>query len=268
MARFAMVLLLLLCPAARAQVSSGGPRAAAMAGAAAAVSDDLYAEANPAAWAGMHAGALSLSATQLYGLRQLRLAQALIVLPALGGTTAAAVSAFGYEDYRETTASIGYARALQAGTVRRIGLGIRIRWYSVAIKGYGAASVPSVSAGIILPVMPAFSLGLAASNLYVLPLELAQDVERSIHVGAAFRGTTRFLVAVDARKSTTSPVDFLFGMELRPIPAIALRAGFTTEPARFSAGAGFRSEAILADVAVEKHVTLGWSPTIAVGIEW
>jgi hypothetical protein len=271
MARIGLVLFFLcrvLCPAALGQVNSGGPRAAAMAGAAAALGGDIYAEANPAAWTDTRTRSLSLSATQLYGMRQLRIAQVLIVVPALGGTTAASAATFGYEDYRETSASLGYARALRAGTVRPVGLGIRLRWYSVTIRGYGSASVPTISAGMILPVMPALSIGLAASNVYVLPLELARDVERSIHIGAVFRGSATFLVALDARKATTSPVDFLVGMEFRPIPVVAVRAGFTSDPTRFTAGAGVRSSSILADIAVEKHDTLGWSPSVALGIEW
>ncbi|MEX1055416.1 MAG: hypothetical protein WED81_05270, partial [Rhodothermales bacterium] len=240
MTRVSLVLVL-VSHAALAQVNSGGPRAAAMAGAAAALIGDTHAEANPAAWAGISTRSLSLSASQLYGLRQLRFAQAIVVLPGFGGITAASATTFGYDDYRETTASLGYARSLRAGSVRRIAFGVRLRWYSVTIHGYGSASVPTVSAGIILPVMPAFTIGLAASNLYVLPLDLSRDVERSIQVGAAFRATSRLLVAVDARKSTTSPADFLFGLELRPSPAFALRGGFTTDPARFTAGAGIRS---------------------------
>ena len=264
----AAITLLLLASTAQAQVNSGGPRAAAMAGAAAALSDDLYAEQNPASLAGASSGALLVSATQLYGLRQLRLAQALVVVPVLGGTTAAAATTFGYDDYRENTASIGYAAEFKTGSVRPIAFGIRLRWYSVRINGYGAASVPTFSAGIIIPATPAISLGLAASNLYVLPLELARDVERSMHVGIVFHGTDRFAVAVDARKSTTSPADFLVGMELRPVPPIALRAGFATNPERITAGAGFRSAAVFADVAAEKHAILGWSPTVALGVEW
>lgn len=261
-----LALLLFLSTEAAAQVLPAAPRAAAMAGAAVAVTDGRFSDSNPASLHGERL--LAVRAAQIFELHQLRFAEAFVAIPAFGGGAALSISGFGFEDYRETLVSLGYGRPIWAGTVRPLLAGIRLRWYSLSIDGYGSASAPSLSAGLILPVSHGLALGMAASNLYVPPGNLSEVLERSLTIGAMLRPTENFLLAMDAWKAATSPVDVRFGLEVKPLSAIALRGGFTLEPERYTAGIGLLLSRLRADLAAERHETLGWTPSIAVGVSW
>ncbi|MEO1480412.1 MAG: hypothetical protein AAFV01_17770, partial [Bacteroidota bacterium] len=52
------------------------------------------------------------------------------------------------------------------------------------------------------------------------------------------------------------------GLEIRPVEVLAVRAGFTTAPARISLGAGVDLSRAHAALAFENHEALGWTPAI------
>ena len=261
-----LTLLIFFCAEASAQVLPAGPRAAAMAGAGVAVADASFADSNPASFSGTRV--LSVRAAQLYGLPELRFGEAFVTLPALRGGVAFSIAGFGFDDYREMLLSLGYSRSIRAGTARPLLAGIRLHWFSLSIDGYGSASTPSLSAGLILPVDERLTLGMAASNLYAPPRSAAGVLDRSVTVGATIRPAGSLLVVVEAWKAATSPADLRFGLEVRPLEVVALRAGFTLEPRRYAAGAGLHLAPIFADLAAQYHDALGWSPSVAAGVSW
>ena len=54
------------------------------------------------------------------------------------------------------------------------------------------------------------------------------------------------------------------GLEYKIINELALRTGFSTNPAKISFGVGYTLNKIQIDVAVNKHQVLGYSPQISV----
>ncbi|MEX0601673.1 MAG: hypothetical protein WD205_13585, partial [Rhodothermales bacterium] len=96
---YLFVLTFVLVLPASGQTALRGPRSAALAGATSALSGDVYGEVNPAAWAQAEEFGLLLHAAQLYGLRELRFAGALLILPYRTGSAALGGSTFGFELY-------------------------------------------------------------------------------------------------------------------------------------------------------------------------
>jgi hypothetical protein len=69
-------------------------------------------------------------------------------------------------------------------------------------------------------------------------------------------------------KDVDFPLSVRTGLEVNPVPRLALRAGVATEPTRFAAGAGLRWRRLRADLAADRHLDLGWTPSIALAVTW
>jgi hypothetical protein len=272
-----------LAPApARAQLFEGGARALALGRAATALDADAWAEANPAAWAGLDGPAAEAFAAQPFGLAELRTLAAAAAAPTPAGTAAVVLRTYGFDDYRETRLSAGLARVLPLGPARGLAAGLRLDYHHVAIAdGFGSAGVFGLSVGVQADVLPGVRAGLAARNVTALgrsdERELTAPLSTSpaVAVGVAFRPAERALVLLDVEKDEDFPLVVRGGVEVRPLDAVALRAGGSTgvdgdagAPARLSFGVGFRAGPVRADVAVERHEALGLSPAFTLGVRF
>ncbi|MGI9175873.1 MAG: hypothetical protein ACR2GR_11205 [Rhodothermales bacterium] len=254
---------------ALAQTSmEGGARAAALGGAATALEGDAWGQANPAAWGTLPGRAVSFFASEGFGLEALRLGAVQYAEPTPFGAFAADVRTFGFEEYRETQGALGYARRFAFDSTRTFALGLSVRYYQVTIEGFGNASTVGISAGWLARVLPDVTVGFHATNLNRPELASREALPRTFALGLAYRPDARLQVLLDAYKDIDFPVSIRGGLEVLPVEALALRAGFTTQPTRFTTGVGVRLGRIAADVAAERHETLGWTPGVAFGLRW
>jgi hypothetical protein len=248
----------------------GSARAAALGQATTALAGDLGGHMNPAAAATREARALTFYTRQDFGLAELRLGSAFYVEPTRFGHVAAGASTFGFEDYREVHLTAGYARGVSLGTSRRLYLGAFARYFRAQIGGtYGSAGAVGLSAGALVNVLPSLSFGVHATNLNAPSLaDGTEELPQTLAAGLAYDATDRFRVVADVFKDLDFPLSARAGLEVAPVETLALRAGVTTEPTRFSAGAGVRLGRLAADVAAEQHQDLGWSPSVALSVLW
>ncbi|WP_228350331.1 hypothetical protein [Rhodocaloribacter litoris] len=255
-------------PAAFSQSLTGGARAVAIGGAATALHDDAWGHANPAVWAVRPGRAVSFFAGQAFGLPELRLGAVQYVEPTRAGAFALGARTFGFEAFRETHLDLGYARGFTFGTTRRLYAGLRLRYYRVVIARYGSGGALGVSAGWLVRILPTLYAGFQATNLNRPKLAGREEFERTLALGLGYVADERLRVLVDVIKDVRFPLSVRAGLELAPVPALALRAGATTEPTRFTAGLGVRLGRLAADVAAEHHSVLGWSPAFSLGVLW
>lgn len=255
-------------PAHAQTAMEGGARAAALGGAATALSADVWGHGNPASWSTLPGRAISFFATEAFGLSELRLGAAQYAEPTRFGTFSLGARIFGFEDYRETRFLAGYARGFSLGTARRIHAGIRLRFHQVSIPEYGQASALGLALGGLVNILPNLDLGFQATNFHNPKLAGDDALDRSLSLGLAYSPAEQLLIVADAFQDTDFPLSFRGGVEVQAVSALVLRAGFTTEPKRFTAGAGLRMGKLAADVAGENHEVLGWSPAISFGVQW
>lgn len=265
--RCAILLLVLLPASADAQVSVLGARSAALAGATNAMPDDVRGEANPAAWGHVRRWSVLLHGAQLYGLPELRHADALLLAPLGSGAAVIGASTFGYDLYRSNTIEVGFGARAAVGTFREISLGVRSRWRLVRIPDYGRATAASVSAGVHFPVTPFITLGATAHNVTVRG-RLRSDIPRSLSIGASYRTSPAFAVTADLGKEARSPATFASGVELSLVPALVIRAGAASSPALLTGGIGIHLPHLQFDLAAVQHEVLGWTPSLSVLFTW
>jgi hypothetical protein len=225
-------------------------------------------QSNPSARAALSGPTVLFYARQSFGLEALRYGATHAAVPRSWGTLSGGASTFGFEDYREVHFSLGYARALQFGTTRRLRMGGTLRLHHTSIAEYGRASGLGLNLGLGLRLLSALHLGATATNVTGARLVADEPLPRTLAVGLSYRALDDLLVVLDAFKDVRFPLAVRSGLEVRPVPPLFLRVGITTAPTRFRTGVGIRLGPLNADVAAEQHQRLGWSPSASLRVRW
>lgn len=246
----------------------GSARADALGNATTASLSAVGVHANPAARAADTVGTAAFYAREGFGLSALRYGATHVTVPVPWGTASGGASTFGFEDYREVHLSAGFARQFRFGTTRSVHVGVTGRYYHTTIAGYGSAATVGLNAGFVVTLLRSLDLGAHATNLTGSALVEGEPMPRTLAVGLRYRALDQLRVLVDAFKDVRFPTAVRGGIEVYPVPVLALRAGLTTAPVRFMGGAGVRLDPLRADVAVEQHQELGWSPSLSLRVRW
>lgn len=252
--------------AAAAQTLDAGARVSGLAGAGTSLTDDVWGIQNPASAAESTERTLSLQASQAYGIEELRTASAIIGLPVRSVFGSASMRGFGFEAYRETTYSVRLAaRVTDVGG--GLLLGAKASHHRVNIRDHGTAGATSIDAGWIATPLPGFHVGGSAQNLMAAAWTGEDALPRSIRAGATYLPGDATVTA-DIIKDVRFPWSGAVGFEYRAVDVLHFRVGAATAPSRFTAGLGLEVDVLTADVAVERHYLLGWSPAIELGVRW
>jgi len=246
----------------------GSARASALGGATTALIGDAGTHANPGVRSLSSARSLVLYARQDFGLAELRYGSAHVDLPLRHFAVSASASTFGFADYREIHAGVGLATAVGLGTTRRLGLGVQTRYHHLRIERFGRTGATAVNAGLAVRLVPTFTFGAHATNLFGARLGDGAEVPKTLAVGLAYDAADTIRVVADAFKDVDFPLSLRGGIELQPVPFVAVRAGANSSPVRFGLGTGVQAGPLRADVAAERHDELGWSPSASLTILW
>lgn len=247
---------------------TGPARAVALGGATTALTDDVGPHANPATAAAFNTRALVFFAQEAYGLAELRQAGLHGVQPLPFGTLAGGASAFGFDDYQELYMSLAWARGFTLGTSRRIYAGLGLRYYRTRITSYGQAQALGLSFGLLASLLPTLHFGVQVINANEPSLTPNAPLPQVLAVGLSYEAAENARVLLDLFKDVDFPLSVRGGLEISPVSHLTLRAGATTQPTRFTAGVGLLLGRIQADVAADRHLDLGWTPAVALGIQW
>lgn len=215
---------------------------------------------NPAAPAASDRKAATFFARQPFGLAELRHASTSASLALPWFSIQGGAGTFGFEAYRETFAAVGVSRSVPVGASLPIYVGVRAALHHLSISDYGSDEAVTADAGLLVPVLPVLTLGVHARN--VAGGSIAESpLPRSLAVGLHYSVGPQVHILADVLKDVAHPWSIRGGVEVRPVNVLSLRVGATRHPARFTAGAGINLGRVRADIAAERHPTLGWSPS-------
>ncbi len=249
-------------------LAEGGARTLALGRAATALTGDVWGHYNPASPAGLPGRAASAFASQAFGLSELRVGAVAYAEPTRFGTFSGTARTYGFEDFRETHFGLGYARAFPVSASRSIYAGLALGYTSVSITEFGSGGALGVSLGAMMEVLPGLDFGFHAYNLNRPELTEFDPLRTGLEVGLAYQAVEQALILFSVDKDVDFPLSFRGGLEVQPVDVLFLRAGFTTEPVRFSTGVGVAVGILRADVAAERHDVLGWTPAFGFGVQW
>lgn len=246
----------------------GGARASALGYASTALTTASGVHGNPAVAARCSHRVVSFFAREAFGLSALRYGSVAGTWPAAWGSVSGGASTFGGDGYREVHYSLGYARGLSFGTSRHVHLGLTGRYYHTRIDGYGSTGAVGLHLGLLLPLLSSLDLGAHATNVNGPSLVEGEPLPQTLSVGLQYRAGDALRVLVDVFKDRAFPAALRGGLEVRPLSLIALRAGVTTAPTRFTGGIGLHLGWLQAHVAAEQHAELGWTPSASLDVHW
>ncbi|MFD2786963.1 hypothetical protein [Hymenobacter rubripertinctus] len=269
-----------------------GARAAALGQMGAVLADDAWAGAgNAAALGQLNRPAVGVGAENRYLLPTLNTASLVVAVPIAyrksdaaspptPGVTAAVAGAdaprygtvgftaqrFGGTLYSEQRLGLGYG--YQLGTVR---VGARVEVLQTSIQGLGSRRVVAASLGGQADIIPRrLTFGATLYNLNQARLAEYQDerLPTVLRAGLAWRPAEKVLLLVETEKDVEQDADFKAGLEYRPLPALALRAGLSTLSSQLTGGVGLRTGAFRIDYAAAWHETLGLSQQVSAAYVW
>lgn len=195
-----------------------------------------------------------------FGLKDLQTVSGVGVYPMPWGTPAVHVESYGFDLYRETTLGATFSRSIG----ERLAWGATVNYYHLRIQDAGSASALGLDAGLLTRPHEKLSIGFFARNVN-RPSIAGEKLPQIFSMGAAVAATSFLTIAVDAYKDVRFPVDVRVGTEYRFLDRFSLRAGMSSDPSRFSAGAGFEAGPAIFDYAFYTHPDLGVTHAFSVG---
>jgi hypothetical protein len=277
--------LILLTPALLRAQGNGpaghGGRAQALGNASATLSGEVWAGGNNAAGLGSltrpTAGAYLENRYLITSLNAAAAAVALplgVVEPAATGLPARAshgvlglgAQRFGGVLYNEMR--LGAAYGYRLGVVS---IGGRLDMLQVSFQDLGSRRALVASLGGQADILPQrLTLGVHLYNLTQARLASYQDerVPTVLRAGLAYRPGKQVLLLAEAEKDVERAAGLKAGVEYLPVPAVAVRLGYTSLSQQATGGVGLRAGDFQFDYAAGWHSALGLSQYFSVAWQW
>jgi hypothetical protein len=181
----------------------------------------------------------------------------------LGKTSGVGVSVLhaATELYAEQRFQLGYGRRL--GDRFYLGATGDV-WHNNA-QEYGSETTATFSIGLLAQVLPTVWLGAKFQN--PLQQKIGTNILPSVlRIGATWKASENCLISLETEKDLERTPQVKAGIEYRPVPVLAIRAGTRTgKVARMTFGAGLRlKNGVCLDVGSEWHPVLGITPAAMV----
>ncbi len=212
---------------------------------------------NPAGLDGDEGLEVYLGAELRYGNPDLKLVSSAARISTSSGSFGVALELYGFEFYREHSVGLGYGRRLS----EQILAGSSIRWYQLAIPGYGRNSLLAGQIGLLTDLSSALTLGFTMH----LPFRSAQMEDDALPyvfaMGLSFQPLETFSVIADISKESDQIENFRLGLQYQLVEHFAIRLGVGTNPGLLSFGIGYGTGRNLRfDAGTTFHQSLGTSP--------
>lgn len=258
-----------------------GGRALALGNASTTLTGEVWAAANnPAGLGSLNRPTAGLYFENRYLIPSLNLAAVAVALPlgevapataslpaqATRGVVAIEAQRFGGALYNEVRLGVAYGYRLGA-----VSIGSRLDALQVSFQDLGSRRVLAASLGGQADILPQrLTLGVHLYNLTQARLADYQDerVPTVLRAGLAYRPGRQVLLLAEAEKDVERAAGLKAGIEYQPVPAVAVRLGYSSLSQQASGGVGVRAGDFQLDYAAGWHSALGLSQYFSLGWQW
>jgi len=267
------LVLLILIPTLPLRTLAGfepgehGARPLGMAGAYVALSDNVWAPFfNPAGLRLMNWREIAVFySPQPFGLKELAHGSFSYIEPTGIGAFGFSARIYGFELYREATATVSYANAYK----NILFYGANINYHHLTITNYGSDGTVGIDIGVLAYLTDDLRWGFCAVNVNVPTIGQAKEKLPQIYTtGLSFNPLNELVMNLDVQKDVKYTASVRFGVEYEIFDMLALRTGVANNPSRFSAGIGVRYLIFEFDYALYTHQDLGLTHQISVGVSF
>lgn len=188
-----------------------------------------------------------------YGIRELGVTAASLVVPVRRGRFGAGLLSTGGAAYRESAACAAWSGSDPRGNR----FGIRVRLLYLAIPRYGSWTGAAADFSLRLRLDETWSFGGSIENVNGASPDRRGPSGLILNAGLRFEPAPGWRLFADAGQAEGRSGERRFGAEAAVIPGFVLRAGWTSGPSTAAFGAGFRRGRLEADYACSAHPALG-----------
>lgn len=201
-----------------------------------------------------------------FGVDLLSLSAASVVLPVGEGAFGLSFFQFGSGVFKENKYALAYARQLSEKWSAGIQLDYLAQTFPENARAKGFATVEG---GVLFQPSEKLHLGAHVFNPVKGGIEApAGKVEMPVvfRGGGHYRFSEMVLVAFEAQKDNQNPALLKTGIEFLPVENLALRFGVSGKPFKYTAGVGYKTGNLSADLGFSYHGNLGITPSLSVQI--
>ncbi len=201
-----------------------------------------------------------------FGVDLLSLSAGSVVLPVGEGAFGLSFFQFGSGVFKENKYALAYARKFSEKWSAGIQLDYLTQIFPENARAKGFATIEG---GVLFQPSEKLHLGAHVFNPVKSGIEApAGKVEMPVifRGGGHFRFSEMVLVAFEAEKDNQNPTLLKTGIEFLPVENLALRFGVSGKPYKYTAGVGYKTGNLSADLGFSYHGNLGITPSISVQI--
>lgn len=207
------------------------------------------------------APSFAFSSSPAFGNGELSTWTVVGALPVSPVALTAVIVAGSVSGFRAVTAGAGAAMYIS----ETVAAGVRAGIVAMSIDRYGAATAFVVDGGLRIAVLPQLAFGASATNITGATIGLSRvDLPRVLRLGVAICPHDDLMLTVDAAGAVGDPGTMLLGARFRANDALVIRAGLSTEPQVYAAGATLNAGAVAFSYAYATRETLGPTHTVTI----
>jgi hypothetical protein len=264
------VLIVLLLPVllydgalrAAGELRAAGGRQAGMAGATVGFADEWSAANNQAGCAWGRGISCGIYAENEFMIRELIRKSVYFSWSATEGAVSFTASHFGTSVYNEVRAGLSYSRMFG----KKFSAALQLDYLRIGMMTEtGSRNTANVEGGLMYKPIPNLTIGFHFANL--LPVRVSkitgEKLPPELNLGFVYWISGNFLIAAEAEKSPAGPLRLRVGSEYQAADRFRVRAGLSTSPFVFTAGAGIRLGRLNIDIATGYRQMLGFSPSVS-----
>jgi hypothetical protein len=248
--------------AAQIGFPDAGSRSHAMANTNLTLSDVYSVGNNQAGLAWLEDAAIGISALQYYGFEDATSLWLVTALPTKSGTFGLSAQYNGDKNFNQTKAGLAYGRKLGES----FSAGVQLDYCHTRVTELGTGSALTFEAG--LQFRPIDQLIAAARVFNPVAANMgeafpSEQLPTLFSVGLAYLPSDIFTLAIEAEQQLNNSMNLKTGFEYRIIEELAIRGGYMSSPAQFTAGFGVYWKDLRIDGAAQFHPQLGMTPSFA-----
>ncbi len=221
---------------------------------------------NVATLGGIQNSGGSVFAERRFGLTELNNITATGAVHTKAGAIGITVNRFGFSDFNETQAGIGYGRSLNG----KILVGAKINYYNQQIPQYGNSGTVNAEAGILLKLTNKLTSGVSVFNPVggKFGINNTEQLNAVYKLGLGYAVSDKVNIAAEAVKTANEKLNFISMLHYQFEQKFFARVGISSSANTFFGSAGINlAKQFRLEVCASYHQQLGFTPGLLLVIE-
>lgn len=213
---------------------------------------------NPGATASIKSFSAGVYYETRFLTKELQTQSLVLALPLKKGVLTAGGQFYGYEQYRNTRAGLGYA--LQLSEIFQLGVQGNLQTLRLG-NNYGSTISGTIEGGLLVHFNTKWQMGFSVLNIGRQKINPINDRFATIlRGGLCFKPSKKLSIYSEIEKQVITKLSVKGGIEYSPMENLFLRIGAHSGPMEFAFGLGYKNRGFSIDLHSQYHPVLGWSP--------